>query len=162
MVTASGAIYLHNFLCLVTKCHPDTGEESCNPFLLECVCLLIPMYQVCVNVFVASLCPLTQVVSPCRRTWMAPAHFRVKQEALSKCSVLESCFPTWSKYQGNFLCFALQHMIYVSKLWSQCFPWWALFCNGGYWNGEVTKVTDQSFSPAALPVLLPWLLSIRH
>lgn len=45
--SASGGIYLHNFLCLVTMCDPDTGEESCNPFLVECVCLLILMYSSC-------------------------------------------------------------------------------------------------------------------
>lgn len=88
--SASGATSLHNFLCLVTMCDPDVGEGSYNPLMVESVCLLIPAYSLCKCICGQSL-PTDLGCAPMQEDQWAPARFRRKQEALVKCSVLESC-----------------------------------------------------------------------
>lgn len=101
--SASGAIYLHNFLCLVAMCHSDFGEEFYNPFIMESVCLLIPMHSLCECVWGQSV-PTDPGCVPMQEDQWAPAHFRREPEALAKCSVLESCVSQTTPHLKAIFC----------------------------------------------------------
>lgn len=86
--SASRAIYLHNFLCLVTICDPDIGWESHNPFMVECVCLLIPMYSLCECIRGQSL-PTDPGCVPMQEDLNGPCPFQEEARGLGQ--MLESC-----------------------------------------------------------------------